>query len=287
VLAELAAGQHGVVRVEQLHALGLDQRAISRWTLDGRLHRLYRGVYAFGHAGLSRDGAWLAAVFALGAGAALGGPCAEQLWEVSRKRATDIHIVVPRKRRAPEGVQLLVSRTLEPRDIVVYRGIPVTHMARTLVDLTEERTPHQLANVIYEAAFRKRFSEPATRKAMARARGRHGLRVLVRALELNAGGSAGTRSDLEDAFLALLDAAGMDEPLVNTHVAGEEADCCWHALRLIVEVDGPAHLRPRAMREDARKTAIWRAAGYEVVRFTDVMIEQQPELVIRVLGKWL
>ena len=36
---------------------------------------------------------------------------------------------------------------------------------------------------------------------LARANGRHGLGVLARALELHLGGSAGTRSALEDAFL--------------------------------------------------------------------------------------
>jgi hypothetical protein len=67
----LAARQHGVVTIAQLVALGIDRRAVSRWTRDGRLHALYRGVYAVGHTGLSREGRWLAAVFACGEGAAL------------------------------------------------------------------------------------------------------------------------------------------------------------------------------------------------------------------------
>ena len=122
---------------------------------------------------------------------------------------------------------------------------------------------------------------------MARAWGRHDLAILERALELNASGSAGTRSDLEDAFLALLQSAGIAELLVNTQVAEEEADCCWPEQRLIVEVDGPGHLRPRAKRNDARKEAIWRPAGYEVLRFTDVVIGQQPDHVVHVLSAWL
>ena len=107
--------------------------------------------------------------------------------------------------------------------------------------------------------------------------------MLERALELNAAGSAGTRSALEDAFLAVLNDAAITEPLVNTHVAGEEADCFWPDLSLIVEVDGPGHLRTRAKRIDERKTAIWRAAGHEVLRFTDVQIEQQPGDVVQVM----
>ena len=45
-------------------------------------------------------------------------------------------------------------------------------------------------------------------------------------VEVGASGSAGTKGDLEDAFLALVAAGGFPEPLVNTHVEGEEADCC-------------------------------------------------------------
>lgn len=81
------------------------------------------------------------------------------------------------------------------------------------MDLTDELTAHQLANVIHQAAFRKLFDERAVRVAMDRANGRRNLNVLERALELNKTGSAGTRSDLEDRFLALTSRSGLPEPL--------------------------------------------------------------------------
>ena len=271
--------------IAQLVALGLDRRAVSRWTRDGRLHALYRGVYAVGHVGLSQEARWLAAVLAHGEGAGLAGPSSEQHWRISRIPASGIYVVVPQARRARDGIRLLVSKTLEPRDIVMHKGIPVTHVARTLVDLTDTRTPHQLANVIYEAEYRRRFDVDATRRQLVRANGRHNVGVLKRALELNAAGSAGTRSALEDAFLALLDTAGIPEPLVNVEVAGEEADCVWHDLKLIAEVDGPGHQRARAKRADARKESVWRAAGYEIVRFSWREIERMPgDVVTRLRG---
>jgi predicted transcriptional regulator of viral defense system len=59
-VARIAARQHGVVSVEQLHAIGLDKSAISRRLKRGRLHRIYRGVYAVGRRGLGWPGAgWL------------------------------------------------------------------------------------------------------------------------------------------------------------------------------------------------------------------------------------
>ena len=104
--------------------------------------------------------------------------------------------------------------------MTVFRGIPVTTVARMLVDLSDVLTKFQLANVIYEAAYRKRFDLAATRRAMRRANGRRNLHVLEQAIELYLSGSAGTRSALEDAFLSLLQSAGIAEPLVNTHLDG-------------------------------------------------------------------
>jgi Protein of unknown function (DUF559) len=179
-------------------------------------------------------------------------------------RAPLIDVVVPKWRPPRDGVRLHRSRHLDPRDVTVHKGIPVTTIARTCVDLTDVLTPYELANVIHEATFRRRFSELATRDAMARANGRHNLHVLHKALELNAAGSAGTKSRNEDAFLSMI--KDLPEPLVNTDLNGEEADFHWPAHRLVVEVDGQGHERPRTKAEDARKEAAWRAAGYSVLR---------------------
>ena len=62
----------------------------------------------------------------------------------------------------------------------------------------------------------------------------------------------------------------LPEPLVNVKLDGEEADFHWPAHKLVVEIDGPGHERARTQREDARKQAAWRAAGYEVLRVTDL-----------------
>jgi hypothetical protein len=70
-VARLAAGQHGVVATRRLTAIGLDSSTITRWTADGRLIRLHRGVYAVGHGALMSDGHRMAAVLAAGVGAVL------------------------------------------------------------------------------------------------------------------------------------------------------------------------------------------------------------------------
>ena len=44
-------------------------------------------------------------------------------------------------------------RHLDPRDVTVRNGIPVTTVARTIVDLAEIETVERLTNVMYEAAY--------------------------------------------------------------------------------------------------------------------------------------
>jgi very-short-patch-repair endonuclease len=241
-----------------LRAAGIARNAVANRVRTGRLHPLYRGVYAAGHNNLSREAKWMAAVLAAGEGAVLSHVSAAKHWNVWRGREQGIDVLVPGQRRARRGFTIHRARNLDKRDTTTYRGIPITTVPRTLVDLATTLTPHQLANVIHEAAYRNRFDEPATRAAMARAQGRD-LTNLHAALQAHASGSAGTRSELEDRFLA----RAQGTPRVNTKI---EVDFYWPDENLVVEIDGPGHDRPRTRNEDAARDAALKAAGLKVVR---------------------
>lgn len=276
--AAIAARQYGLITTAQLLASGMTHPAITRAVQRGDLHRLGLGVYALGHDALSREAHWLAAVLSGGASSGLGGLAAGKLWDVSRFAVPVIDVVVPRQRRDRPGVRFHRANDLDPRDLTSHRRIPVTTMHRTHVDLADDLTPHQLANVMHEAAFRGRFVEPAIRDSMGRVWGRPRLWVVERALELHAGGSAGTRSGAEDAFLALV--GDFAEPLVNVGFEGFERDFRWPDSRLVVEVDGPGHGRPRSRLDDARRDHALREAGYAALRFTDEDVHQRPREVL-------
>ena len=65
---------------------------------------------------------------------------------------------------------------------------------------------------------------------------------------------------------------------MNVRIAGVEADFSWPERRLILELDGPDfHQFPE---EDARKQAIWEAAGWEVHRLSTQDVYDHPERVI-------
>lgn len=282
-IAALATWQYGLVTTEQLVAAGLSRNGIARRARRGALHRRYLGVYSVGHAALSREGDMLAAVLAAGAGAALGHDSAGELFEIVRTPSPEIHVVVP-KRRTVKGVRVHRT-TLHPLDVVVYRGIPVTNVARTLVDLTESRTVDELTYAIGEAAFHHRFSLDATRRAMRRANGRRRLHVLEAAIDEYLNGSKGSKSRKESAFLALLQAAGIARPRVNVLVEGEEVDAHWPDRRLIVEVDGGGHRRPNVKRNDARRDRLLTAAGWRILRIDADKIKAEPAEVLETLAR--
>jgi very-short-patch-repair endonuclease len=284
VIARLAARQHGLVKTRHLLDAGLVRSAIARRVEAGRLHRKYRGVYAVGQPKLSREGEFLAAVFACGDDALLGHLALAELYRARRYPASLVDVVVPSKRRAPPGIRIHRTRHLDPRDITTYKGIPCTTFARLCVDLTDQLIAEELANVIHEGAYRGLFNEQATTNAMQRANGRHNLHVLEEALALNAAGSAGLKSRNEATFLRMLKSTQLPAPLINVHLAGEEIDFHWPDLKLAVEIDGPGHARPRTQRDDERKAEAVKQAGYELLRFTDDDLETRPEEVLAALA---
>jgi len=277
-LAAVASRQHGLVTLDDLRAAGLDTRAISKRVTRGVLHRRHRRVYSVGHAVLSRDGEWLAAVLGGGPDTKLARWSAAELHLLTRKPASLIAVVSPR-RRTLTGVRVHRCRGLDPRDVTTVRGIPVTTIHRTFVDLSDELTPHELVALLREARFLGRFVEPAIRDAVARANGRQNLDVVHEALALFAAGSAGTRSGNEVLFLKL----GLPESRVNTKLHGFEADFHWPGLRLNVEIDGPQHDPD----EDAIRDRRLAAHGYTVLRFPQEQMRERPDEVLRAVSAWV
>jgi very-short-patch-repair endonuclease len=262
-LAELARRQHGVVGVGQLRALGFDRDAIARREASGRLHRLYRGVYAVGHTVLKREGRYLAAVLACGAGAALSHRSAGALWGIRPSAAARFDVAVPRTSGVRTSSAIVIHRPRRPVETTTLDGIPVTTPGQTLADLATAlpRRPLEKAVEMAEAA-RLHVVVPEDHP---------GAKRLAEAAQRDL--TTTTRSPLEDAFLELCDAHGIPRPRVNVIVDGYEVDFCWPELRLIVETDGYEHHGTRAAFErDRARDARLTARGWRVLRFSDAQV---------------
>src|SRR3954451_15689172 len=100
-LVEVVEAQAGVISREQLRGLGFSDDQVKLRLTDGRLHRLHRGVFAYGHRLIGSRGHWWAAVLAGGAGAALSHRSSGALWDLLSTFRPVVEITTPhRVRRA-------------------------------------------------------------------------------------------------------------------------------------------------------------------------------------------
>lgn len=277
-IAELAATQFGLVTRRQLGALGLGRGAIERRIRARRLALIHRGVYAFGHAELRREGRLLAALLACGAGAVLSHRSASDWWAIWRSARWNVELTVQARgtRSRRPGIDLHCVRRLDPRDLTIHDGMPVTTVARTLVDLGSTMPPRVVERALEQAYVRRLIAPGAVEEAIGRARGRRTgtLRALLRA---EAPESTPTRNDLEEAFLAMVRRVGLPDPEVNSDLEGYSPDFLWRDKRLIIETDGyGAHGTKRAFERDRRRDIDLDLAGWNVRRFTHDQVMYEP-----------
>ena len=288
-LAELAARQHGVATLSQMLSLGLSRSGVDRRVHAGRLHRIHLGVYALGHPAVSLDGRRLAAVLACGPGAALSHRSAAVVWGLQRGDEARFHVTTHhRGRKAPAGTRL--HRIRAPLDAVVRRDrIPVTTVARTLLDLADVVSAQALARAVHEAEVLRLLDVRAVEAEIATANGRRGVKRLAAALADPAPGP--TRSVLEERFADLVAEAGLPRPRFNVHVeAGGrlfEVDALWPDEKVIVELDGAAHRTRRAFHADRARDTALAAEGHVVMRLTWDRVTAEPGQVREELRRLL
>jgi predicted transcriptional regulator of viral defense system len=277
----VAERQWGVVSRAQLLGLGISPAAIAMWRRRGRLHVVYRGAYAVGHASLGREGRRLAAVLACGPGAVLSHKSAASHWGLLRTDQTRIDVTAPRGRHGAPGIRLHRSRSLDAQDITSHEGIPITSVSRTLLDLAATARPSELERAVAQAERLQLYDHRAITDVIARGNGHRGTAILARATTREA---KWTRNEWEAAFLELIRTAGLPEPLTNDAFDAPDHGHCepdyhWPTHRVIVETDGwETHGTRAAFRADRAKDAALTASGYRVLRFTT---DVEPDLVVR------
>jgi excinuclease ABC subunit B len=173
VVQALAGRQHGVVAQWQLAAAGLSRQAIHRRVEAGWLIRLHRGVYAVGHMALTRHSHLIAAVYACGPEALASHRAAAWLWGVLRG-SHPIEVTAPRGRKPKTGFIMHRSRCIHEEDRALVQGIPVTSLARTIVDLADDLPDRRLADAVNEAEVQRLFDLKAVERVQARLPGRRG-----------------------------------------------------------------------------------------------------------------
>ena len=235
-IARRAAEQWGVLSIAELMDCGLSRQAVQARASIGRLHRLYRGVYAVGHSNLPLKGRFIAAVKACGTGAVLSHYSAAVLhgflqWD---DRYPEVTVIGSATRVHP---RLRVHRTSEltPDDRCWREGIPLTSPARTLADLAGCLDDRSLRRAVRQAQSLRQVQLSQLADVIGRLGRRRGARRLAQVI---ATGPAPTRSELEDLVLDLVLNGGLAHPHVNVPLmldgrlafrisAGRLSGSCW------------------------------------------------------------
>lgn len=280
-IARLADRQHGVVTHGQLRELGLSRRTIERRVEALRLYGVHRGVYAVGRRSLTPLGHRMAAVLACGPTAVLSHKSAGSHWGLLETAQTKIDVMVPGTSRAQrKHIRVHRGRRLHPEDVQKLDGIPVTSVARTLLDLAAALNRFQLLRAVEQAERCRRLDYAGLQRLLDRGNGHPGTRRLGAILAAYTGAPA-TRSELERRFLDLVIAARLPRPHLNVAVAGLEVDAHWPQWRLVVELDSRAyHSSPRAFERDRERDATLLRAGQRVLRITSRRMTNHPTTVV-------
>jgi very-short-patch-repair endonuclease len=165
---------------------------------------------------------------------------------------------------------------LHDADRTVWRGIPVTTIARTLVDLDHE-LPDEKAfeQIVRETMFRGLFDAGAVAEALTRKQARR--------LAGFVDDRVPTQTEMENRLLRICRRHRIATPLTQRGDV-PRVDFLWPDARLVIEVDGrAAHLRPTAFENDRRRDVELRLAGYDVHRFTWRQVVHDPAYVRRAL----
>jgi hypothetical protein len=272
-LAKLASRSHGVVTRRELRSVGVTPAEVKQRIKTGALIRVHRGVFRVGHQAPSLEARYMAAVKACGPRSVLARRSAARLFGLL-KRSPSLPEVLTASGRVVRGVTIRRCRALDPEDATEWRGIPVTTVPRTLVDLAAVLSEDELARVCHEAGVRHRTTPAEVGRVLARRHNWPGARKLRRVLW---GEVPVALSKLEDSFIACVRDAGLPLPETNTRVDGRRVDCRWPAQRLTIELDSYRYHHSRhAWEQDRQRERQARARGDEFRRYTWTDVAEHP-----------
>jgi hypothetical protein len=293
LMRTFAEAQHGLVSAEQVRAAGVESRAFRRRASSADWEPVTNRVLRLLGAQRSDEQRALAAVLDVGGGAVASHLSAAALWGLPGFSMRVIEVSRPRSgsHRTTRLGFVHHPRLLPAHHCSAHSGIPVTTLARTVVDLGGCLHPARLEVVVHAAA---RLGVPWTALADVvdelDARGRPGIGAVRRLVDENLG-SRPMESGLEVAFLRLLTRAGMPPPRRQVDLGGADwagrVDFVYDDARLVLEVNGKHHDDPLQRRRDDRRTAGLVAAGFRVLPLPEELVRRSPDEVVHLVRQAL
>jgi hypothetical protein len=158
----------------------------------------------------------------------------------------------------------------------MVEGIPVTSVARTLLDLAWKLTGDQLARALARAEELELLDLGELHALIERNRGHHGVKRLRYALSIYET-PAFARSEFERRFVAHLIRSGLPRPATGWNEVGHELDVYWPELCFGVELDTyETHGTRDAFERDHDRDLDFALAGVETIRISERQFRREP-----------
>ena len=289
----VASGQYGLVSRRQARELGLSRDQIRGHCARGIWIRELPGVYRSVAAPKSWPQPLMAAVLWAKGKAVISTRAAALLWEFEgyykRVELSGLPFLSP-----PPGVVYHRVGRLAPADVSVKRGILVTTVARTILDLAAVVPPRTLERTLDEALRKRRVTLENLRNCIERngRRGRGGVAHLEMLMAERDHQNA-PDSPLETDVAALLREAGLPTGVTrHTVIEGDyriaEVDLAWPKEKVAVQVHGSSfHRQPRTWENDQWVENRLQLHGWWVVKVTARMLAEAPDDIVALVAQAL
>ncbi len=228
----------------------------------------------------------MAATLVGGDGAVLSHRAALALWDLPGGWIRRPEITCGSAIRAQRGLIIHSSSLLAADEVTRHREIPVTTVARTLLDAAAVLSYERFAHAVDIAERRMLDDAVSLRALLDRYPGRRGVRAVRRLFVERRIGLDVTRQELELRFIELLARYELPKPevnaLVDTGGGLREVDCLWRTGKLIVELDSRAHHdNLAAFESDRARDQSLVAEGFRVMRVTWRQVHDRPAGIAR------
>jgi very-short-patch-repair endonuclease len=292
-IASVAGPQEGLITRRQLEACGLSPGQVKRWVKDGRLHFVFRTVYALGQPTVGPRARMRAATLAC-PGAVISHRSAAALLGLRKVAPAVIDLIPPVEHgRKLDGIKAHRVPFPGPSEVGQVFGIPCTSVARTIVDLAGTHGIDKLREVVEMAATENVLDVAAVDAVLANGPKRRGTPALRSILDewrpvAETAKYATFRSLFEAKLLPLVAAAQLPLPHFNARVRTAErileVDLLWPTQKFVVEADSRRHHALEvAFERDHKRTRELLAAGYDVLGVTWREAEREPTEVLAVI----
>ena len=288
-IARVAERQRTVISRAQLLQLGVSDSAINRAPARGLLFRVHRGVYSIAPPALRPMwAAEQAAIFVHDDVGVLSHQSAGRLHGLITDDVPAVHVTLVASLRRPRHAGIVLHRTTQLHRDEYHRlhGLPVTSVARTVIDLSPTQSIRARERLVDEAL--RKTSRTKLNEAVARHFGRPGVRALAVLLDPDRPSSL-TWSKAEERLRELLRRAGLPAPESNVELySGYKPDLLWREQRVIVEYHSREfHSGPGSAKRDPERHNRLTAEGYQVLYVDIEQLADRPEQLLVLIAQAL